>query len=237
MNLLYENNNIFGGWLNDWRTLRVRKLEEIFGRNWFRGKKLLEVGAGFGNLGLYFKSLGADVTMTDIRNECLERIKEKDPQAKTFSIDHDKEWSLPDKFDIVLHFGLSYNLENWERDLSCTIKQSCKYIVFETAVNKFKDDISFLIKDYHYHHPYLGPAHAVGSLPSISLIQKELDKHNVTYERYDKAELNIYNFIYTNACDYDFVYPTAKGPYIIDGWDSPHVRGGRKFWIIKKGEI
>ncbi len=65
--LLYIDNEILGGVNNEWRVKRVRKLEYIFSQEWFRDKKVLELGCALGNMGLYFKSLGAEVTFTDVR--------------------------------------------------------------------------------------------------------------------------------------------------------------------------
>lgn len=236
MNILDEENEVFGGWFNEWRKVRVKKLENILGKDWFEGKSILELGAGFGNVGLYFKSLGADVTMTDARAECLEVILDKDPDANITLLDQDGHWEFKEQYDLVIHFGLSYNLRNWKRDLVNTINSSKQYVAFETAVNKFSHDICFQIKDYHPHHIYHGPMNGVGSLPSISSIENILSPYE--YTRYDDEDLNVNNLIYTKKSKYRFKLPMNKEgnpcpePYVIDGWDNPHVSGGRKFWLI-----
>lgn len=239
INLLYEENEVFGGWFNKWRKVRVKKIEDVLGQNWFEGKRILELGSGYGNIGLYFKSLGADVTMTDARNECLEVILKKDKDAKVILLDQDNLWELGEEYDLIIHFGLSYNLENWKRDLINTINHSNQYVAFETAVNKFSQDISFQIRDYNSHHEFHGPVNGIGSLPSVSSIENMLDFIQCQYDRYDDKDLNVNNLIYTNTTNDNFKFPIDKSgnvipePYVVDGWDNPAVSGGRKFWIIK----
>ena len=237
---LFENNDIFGGWFNDWRRVRVNKMIEVLGEHWFQGKTILEVGAGFGNVGLHLKhAYGADVTFTDARNECLKEITTKDPQAKTIAVDHDTEWSLPDKFDMVIHFGLSYNLQFWKQDLNCAIQATNNYLVYETAVNRFKGDVEFSIQDYSYHHEYHGPANFVGCLPSVDNIERQLEKNNVRFQRYDDEDLNVQNLVYTNKNRYQFKKPELEGKedqfsYVINSWNNEFVCGGRKYWIVAK---
>tara|TARA_B110000495_G_scaffold58021_1_gene49191 strand:- start:1265 stop:2017 length:753 start_codon:yes stop_codon:yes gene_type:complete len=247
LELLEEKNDIFGGTFNEWRKKRVGKVEEIFGKNWFKEKSVLEVAAGFGNIGFYLQTLGADVTFTDCRNECIDEIKRKDINAKTYTLDHDTKWEIPPNFDMVIHFGLSYNLYNWKRDLKCSLNQTKKYMVYETAVNKFKEDISFSINLNNsptgrvYGHEYHGPANPQGgSLPSVSAIEKEFERNRVEYQRFDDINLNIDNLIYTNPCDSNFIYPkdsegnTLPEPYEIDSFDNEYVSGNRKFWVLTK---
>jgi len=45
--LLYEDNEIYGGIFNEWRFKRVKKVENIFGQEWFQNKKILEAGCAF----------------------------------------------------------------------------------------------------------------------------------------------------------------------------------------------
>ena len=234
---------IFGGWYNEWRRVRVNKLEEVLGTDW-NGKDVLEVGAGFGNIGLYFKAKGAEVVFADANDKCREIIISKDSEANVYEINNDFKWNIPFRFDLIIHFGLSYNLQHWKRDLTDTIRhlKDQGHIVFETAVNKFQGDIEFEIRDYKPHHWIHGPAEGVGSLPSVTSIENFLDQFtNISYTRYDDPSLNIHNFKYTDECTSSFVSPKddngkdMKGPFVVDGWDNEYVTGGRKYWIIKKG--
>ena len=86
--ILDEDNQIFGGWFNDWRRVRVNKLEEVLGTDW-NGKDVLELGAGFGNIGLYFKEKGAEVVFADANDKCREIIISKDSEASVYEINND----------------------------------------------------------------------------------------------------------------------------------------------------
>ncbi len=223
-NYLISNTKIFGGVFNQWRLLRVCKLEQIFGVDWFKGKRILELGCGYGNIGLYFQDLGADVTFTDGRQEFLDVVKKKCSTAKTILLDQNKPWDLQQEFDLVIHFGISYHLKNWQQDLACAFKHG-KFIAYETAVNRYAYDIEFEIKDFDYGENHCGVIDQQGSLPSLSLIEKELIGN---YKRYDDADLNSSNMRYTLICNDN----TKIEPKPIQNWADSNYYGGRKFWII-----
>ena len=104
LNILYESDPTFGGFYNEWRVKRVNKLVSLLGMDWFKDKKVLELGCAFGNIGFYLESLGANVTFSDGRQEVLNVVLKKDPLAKVILIDEDTDWELNDKFDLIIHF-------------------------------------------------------------------------------------------------------------------------------------
>lgn len=222
-NILIEDDETFGGWFNQWRLLRVCKLEQIFGRSWFKGKTILELGCGHGNIGLYFKDLGADVTFADVRQEFLDVVKSKCSDAKTICLDQDNEWNLDKRFDLIIHFGILYNIQNWQQDLQCAVKQ-CNYLALETAVNRFDYDIDIVINNESYQEKHCGIYNKQGCLPSISLIEKQL----TNFKRYDDADLNGAGLSYTLMCNDKNTTSIKK----INAWHNQSVYGCRKFWII-----
>lgn len=223
-NLLIEHDNVFGGNYNHSRLLRICKLEQIFGHDWFKGKSILELGCGYGNVGLYFKDLGADVTFADARQEFLDVVKSKDSSANTLLIDQDKEWNLAKQFDLVIHWGVLYNLNNWQQDLQCTLKHS-KFLSLESAVNKYDYDIEFKIVDFDYGKEHIGCFNNMGTLPSISKIENELTGN---IKRYDDADLNCSFAKYTLICNDKTMSNIIK----IKSWNQNDVYGGRKFWVV-----
>jgi len=78
----------------EWKNKRVKKIENIFGRDWFCGKSILELGAAHGDVGSHFLKLGAEVIFTDIKEEYLQSIKDKimdlNYTAYTLHIDQNK---------------------------------------------------------------------------------------------------------------------------------------------------
>lgn len=224
-NYLISNTEIFGRIFNLWRLLRVCKLEQIFGVDWFAGKRILELGCGYGNIGLYFQDLGADVTFADGRQEFLDVVKKKCPTAKIIVLDQNNPWDLQQEFDLVIHFGISYHLQNWQQDLACALKHG-QYIAYETAVNRYAYDIEFEIKEFNYGENHCGIIGNQGSLPSISLIEKQFIGD---FKRYDDADLNVEYMRYTLVCNDN----TKIKPKPISNWADGYVYGGRKFWLIK----
>lgn len=230
LNLLYEHNNIYAGVFNEWRVKRALKLKEHFGADWFKGKKILELGCALGNIGFYFKSLGADVEFSDARKEILYDVKRKDKSITALLIDQDKPWNLNKKYDLIIHFGILYNLDNWHQDLIASIKH-CEYLALESATSKFNDDIEFKIKDYEYTHEYHGPFNKVGTLVSAQKIENTFKENNCKFVRLDHKSLNTDGFIYdwqeTNQSS------QCQKNMIINHWADKKYCGGRRFWIAK----
>lgn len=230
--LLYERSPIFGGVFNEWRVKRVNKLVNLLGVGWFKNKKVLELGCAFGNIGFYLESLGANVTFSDGRQETLDIVKLKDPNAKTILLDQNTNWNLNETFDLIVHFGISYHLDNWQRDLINTIDHT-QYLAYETAVNKFSNNIEFKIKDYNFRHKYHGPINSLGSLPSVLMIENVIKDTKVNYTRYDDEDLNYEGFLYTSQNNKEYKPVSNETIYLSshqDLWGS----GGRKYWLIKK---
>lgn len=231
LNILYESDPTFGEFYNEWRVKRVNKLVSLLGIDWFKDKKVLELGCAFGNIGFYLESLGANVTFSDGRQEVLNVVLKKDPLAKVILIDEDTDWKLDNKFDLIIHFGISYNINNWKQDLINTIKHA-KYIAYETAVNRFNNEIEFKIKNYKYSHEYHGPINNIGSLMSISMIEDIFNNEKVEYKRYNDEDLNTQGLIYTFSDNIAYTKTSDEDIYI-EAWHNPFVCGGRKYWIVK----
>jgi len=229
---LKEKNDIFGGWFDYFRLNRVLKLEKHFGIKWFKDKEILELGCSFGNIGFHLKSLGANVTFSDANKECLKIVKSKDKNANVILLNQDTKWILNKKFDLIIHFGVLYNLNYWERDLITSINHS-KHIALETAVTKFKDDTEFKIINYKYDHILHGPANGIGTLFSGHNVQKILINNNCSFIRYDDSNLNIDNFLYDwKESELSYI---GNEKIINSYWNNPFF-GGRRYWIINNNE-
>ena len=51
----------------EWRRTRIEKVESLFGKDFFKGKKMLELGCAMGHTGRHFEELGATVTFAEGR--------------------------------------------------------------------------------------------------------------------------------------------------------------------------
>ena len=181
----------------NWRTKRIKKLIDILGgENWFKSKSILELGAGFGHISQSFINLNSNLTICDGRISHVNIIKNRIKKSKDiFQLDNDEDWSnkfKDNEFDLVIHWGLLYHLDNWERDLKITLSTG-KIISLESEVcdsdklicrkrKEFGDDQSI---------------HKIGSFPSSKYIEKIINECECSYERYDDQKLNSDYFNYS----------------------------------------
>ncbi len=89
---------LFLGHYVDWRTKRIAKLISIFGKEFFNGKDVLELGCGFGDIGEQFVKLGSNVMFCDGRQEFLLNVKKRMPGCLTRVIDQNNYWDLGKSF-------------------------------------------------------------------------------------------------------------------------------------------
>lgn len=224
--LLENDDATFGGSYNRWRITRIAKLESMFGKEWFAGKHILELACAHGNIGLYLKQLGATVTFADARQEHLDIVLKKDPSATTILINQDTSWNINQHFDLILHFGVLYHIDNWRQDLASVIQHS-NLILLESAVAN-----TTRLFDYKITEEYEGGQNAfggIGSMPSASSIEDCLTKLGVTYTRHDDATMNTRRYIYDwVASDQDLSNVSASS------FEDLPLYGGRRFWVITR---
>jgi len=204
---------------NVWIDAKVRKLEQIFGgEEFWKGKTVLEVGCGYGNVGKYFhEKYGAIVSFSDGREGNLPHIRTNNPGCEVFHLDQNNPWDLGDrKFDMIMHFGVLYHLTNWKQD----IMYACKYtdlLVLESEV------IDAFAADYERHSgEEAGDAHNAVSGQRIhtspSGIEAEFTKNGFEFKRYDDKDLNAvyhhYDWKEENRLDL--------------------VGGRRRFWVARR---
>lgn len=227
--LIDPSESAFAGIFNKWRFLRVKKIEQFFDKEWFKGKKILELGCGYGNVGHYFSLLGSDVTFSDARQEALDIVKSKNPEFKTIQINQESKWSIDDHFDLIIHFALGYHLNYWEQDLIRTIKHADN-IAYETAVTRYNIETEYKVVNHNYSSCMHGPYGNIGSLISSSNIENVLTENKCSFVRCDDSDLNIPDGIYDwSEVDFDATYKTG---IVTSYWDNEHF-GGRRYWMIK----
>ena len=212
----------------NWRNNRINKLIEILGGgHWFKNKKILELGCAYGHTGKILMTYGADVVFAEPRRhyhnhilgicgctDCLPLSKD----VSIIQLDQNSPWSFkPPVFDLIIHWGVLYHLENWEQDLINTLDHGVK-ICLESEV--LDSDHPFGIR----HRREAGPdqsCHGIGSFPSYASIERVIQDHPnfISYQRYDDASIN------AGHQHYDWK-PTNDGRAI---------PGRRRFWMIQSG--
>jgi cyclopropane fatty-acyl-phospholipid synthase-like methyltransferase len=203
---------MFNDHYDEWRAKRIAAIENHYGTEFFKGRTLLEIGCGYGDIGAYFERLGAIVTCSDAREEHLARCSQLHPNVTTLCVDLDKEWPFQ-KYDIILHMGVLYHL----KDYKATIKKafdSCDHLALETEVLNTTETKAVSTNEDGYDQAFNG----VGVRPSPKAVEETLDECGFTYEMITDNRCNSRFHIYDWEVDDSGVWK----------------HGLRRFWFCKK---
>ena len=199
----------------DWRKKRIAKLTNLLGgESWFKGKKILELGCGYGHVGRHLQSLGAIVTFAEVREEHIEKVKAfSQDGSKVLKINNEDNWSLNEDFDLVIHWGLLYHLSSWQDDLRRAINHG-KIVCLDTVVSDSEEEYVYMKDEEGYDQAFAGK----GSNPSPISIEKTLDKLDVSYSRYDCKSID------------SGIHEYSWKPGLRKRW-HPALR---RFWLIRR---
>lgn len=204
---------MFAHHYDNWRQSRMDGINKYFSPGYFKSKTLLELGCGYADAGNMFYELGADVTSSDIRNEHLEIVTRKYPHIKTLLIDGESN-TITDKYDIILHWGLLYHLNEIEPHLK-NVSQQCDILLLESEVSN-SDDKDFYVSTSE--NGYDQAFHNKGIRPSPAYIENILEKNGFQFKLIKDPILNsgfhCYDWEITNS----------------NTW----THGLRRFWICWK---
>lgn len=120
----------FMGHYVPWRATRIREIVRHFGQDWFPGKRILELGCGYGHLGMFLSCLGADVTFSDGRQNHLDEIKDV-PRDRIILANIENEWPFEGHWDLILHQGLLYHLMDMSFGLEKAF-ECCDHMALES---------------------------------------------------------------------------------------------------------
>lgn len=221
---------------NEWANTRVNKIINIFGKKWFNDKKILELGAAHGDIGIELLKIGAHVCFSDGREENLQSIVNNlEPynyKPDIQLIDQNTPWSLDKTFDLVLHLGTLWHIENWKQDLERSLSHS-NVMILETMVNP-----RFGQSSANFSHPCIdyGPLNEIGSFFTQEAVEEELTNLGCKFIRFDDPDLNTSGWAYNSiklTTIYDWEYNDAS----VEMTSSPqqtHSIHHRRFWLVLK---
>lgn len=178
--------NRFTGHYVDWRQKRIAVIIKHYGEDFFIGKKILELGCGYGDIGAVFSKMGADVICSDARQEHLNVVKKRYPHIKTLLLDLDKKWVSSEYFDLIIDMGVLYHLENYKNHLEDVAKHADHIILETEVVDSSNPDFVTYTQELGFDQAFNGR----GCRPSSSNIERILKENNLSYQRYDSPELN-----------------------------------------------
>lgn len=208
----------------DWANKRIDRVVSIFGKGWFNGKTVLELGAAHGDIGIELLKLGADVTFSDVRQEHLTSIsnnlKQYNFTPKTICFNQNEKYDLGKKFDLVLHIGVIYHVENWKQDLECALNHTSTMIL-ESAVYP---------TDKHMRHPVYGPFKCENPQFTQEEIEEHLTSLGCKFIRFDIPELDCMGGWLTSDMRNNHLYSWTKERENIIG-EMDHYR---RFWLVLK---
>ena len=173
------------------KSKRVKAVVDHFGSDWFNGKKVLELGCGHADMGNEFYKLGAEVTVTDARENHLAVVRDKYPHLKRICHDLNRvNWPFERGYDLILNMGVLYHLQKFERLLkNCFL--NCENMFIESIVVD-SDDPRFVsyVKEESSTQDSDQSFTSVGCRPSWACIERIIEENGFTFERYFSKELN-----------------------------------------------
>jgi hypothetical protein len=210
-------------YLPDWQKNRVDFAVNHLGKDFFKGKTLLELGPYNGAIGLKFQELGAKVTLCEGREANSERIRNTtNLEVITQNLDTE-EWNLG-KFDIIVNWGLFYHLEfHYEKHLINCL-ENCDVLFFETEVwNSLVDGVIVNKPPTDFKGDYGDQSISINEIkPSRIFIENIFNRYpEFISERFDSSLLNGNGHVYN-------WYESGDGNYI-----PQH----RRYWICQKKKI
>ena len=180
----------------EWFQSRLDKTVSIFGEDWFADKKVLELGACHGDFGLALTNLGANLTYVDARYEHLESIQQRlQVPSKLIQLDQNQTYDLGEKFDLVLHYGVLYHLENWRQDLACALNHS-NLMLLETVVHPDNNVEDYWEPGGGYHYDEYNCLHPTFTEVSV---EKTLTELGAKFIRFDNRSLNTIGRLHDNV--------------------------------------
>jgi SAM-dependent methyltransferase len=191
----------FEGHYAVWRARRIAAILDEYGHRFFGGKRILEVGAGFGAIGAFFAMLEADVTCIEGRAENVRVLRSRYPFVK--AVHHDLAEGLPgqDIYDVLIHMGVLYHLPEAEPALRAACHR-CQHMVLETEVAD-SDDPNLVLSAKEYAYGYDQSLVGLGSRPSPAFVERILKEEGFSFSRITDGrcnwELNVYDWPVTNS--------------------------------------
>lgn len=203
-----------------WRVMRMSKVLELYGLDQIPGMRIVELGAGHGDMGALLASLGASVTCVDGRADNLNfaKLKHRDVEGMTFVLaDLDEDFTSLGRFDLVLHFGLLYHIADVEQHLAWSFELADD-IVLESVVCDSTDPHKILITEADSTLNEMAIS-GVGSRPSPAYVERIATEHGFQIERHFTSDLNSKDYVY------DWEHKNNDDP---GGWDQ------RRFWRLRR---
>jgi SAM-dependent methyltransferase len=189
----------FSGHYEPWIHRRIEVITSHFGREWFAGKHVLELGCGYAAIGNAISQLGARVTCSDARQEHLDAIRIANPHLTLVLHDlDDGQWPYGNDYDLILHTGVLYHLKNYRPSIEHCLR-SCRHLFLETEVLDSDADEVLLVEENR--EGYDQAFNGTGCRPSQLHLENILTANKCAFQRCFAKELNAEFHTYDWAID------------------------------------
>lgn len=202
----------------EWNEKRLSKILRIFGKHWFKDKRILEVACGRGFFGRELSKLGAIATFTDARQLFVDALVADGFDALV--MDQDKDWVVPSTFDLVIHFGVLYHLDNWKKDLEFAVKTAPIVVLESEVVDKLDDTYEKKVQEEDEYDQAFNRTATKFSDVHVESYLKEL---GVQIEKESDSTID---------CCPHFVYSWSHGQEEGNGFHKNTLR--RRMWVIRR---
>lgn len=175
-------------------------LNHFSSRSWMF-KKILDLGCGVNPISLDLAKLGADVTVSDARQQIVNTIVRTNKYIKGVRADLDIEWPFANKkYDFILLFDILSHLKNPEKVINNCLKIA-NNIIIETDV---VDSDQFVISNIDEQKNIdILSYNGVGSRFSKIYLDSLISKPFTSIKQIKSSSLNTNNKIY----DWNFNFP------------------------------
>lgn len=208
---------MFDGKYLDWNQKKVKGIIDHYGHAFMQGKKVLDLGCGYGDIGGALYRLGADVTALDARQDNLKIVSKKFPGIKTIKADLDRSWPFPgNKFDLILDLDVVPYLLDYESHLRAVCGSTSHLVLELTVCDSPDENKSIQVIEGKAAHDMSFNGH--GCRPTTAAVERVLKSCGFVFKRIDHPRFN-------------------SGPYIYDWFpkhDESYNTNNRRIWFATK---
>ena len=222
-NSVFRSTGHYDWTYKEWRMKRINKMLDIFGVDYFVGKKILVLGDGLGHIGAFFADIGAEVLSVEGKRQNVNIAKLKYRGLENFNIidfDLRNDFTHLGRFDLIINFGLIevMDKEGIQNLLKCCVKMSNKILVDTIVLDSLDLREGFEIERGKETD---GSLDNVTILISPSFIERFFEENDFKIKRFFDSDLNSVGIRY-----YDWNHGTK-----IKKKDSL-----RRFWLFEKNK-
>jgi len=200
----------------DWQTKRIGFLIDLYGKEFFVGKKILELGCFKGGISILLQNLitsSGSLTSVEGLKENYDDCVKTYPSLRFIHGDEDfpetDTWAYDDHYDIIVHWGLLYHLQHPIASIQRCLKH-CDKLFLETLIIDSTEPIKLVYEKNEWGTDQ--SIHNIGTRCNTEYVEN-IFKH-LSFKRYDDSRLNS-----GGQPHYDWT-PTNSGEIF------------RRFWII-----